>query len=136
MPFSPVPFNFDGTMPEGFYPLRWRQPGRADADFGRYDIRRVVRTIYVLFSGSEVPIAKEGQETMDLADDSTPLPEWFTQEDLDEYASLYEKSGFGYPIRMPYRYSRSSQMFLLDFARATPILGINEPIAFLERAGL
>ncbi|KAM0842780.1 hypothetical protein ACQ4PT_058139 [Festuca glaucescens] len=35
MPFSPVPFNFDGTMPEGFYPLRWRQPGRAEADFGR-----------------------------------------------------------------------------------------------------
>lgn len=102
MPFSPVPFNFDGTMPEGFYPLRWRQPGRAEADFGRYGIRRVVRTIYVLFSGSEVPVAKEGQETMDLADDSTPLPEWFTEEDLDEYASLYEKSGFEYPIRMPY----------------------------------
>lgn len=102
IPFSPVPFDFAGTMPEGFYPLRWRQPGRAEADFGRYDIRRVVRTIYVLFSGSEVPVAEQGQETMDLADGSAPLPEWFTEEDLDQYAALYENSGFGYPIRMPY----------------------------------
>nr|CAB3499255.1 unnamed protein product [Digitaria exilis] len=83
VPFSPVPFAFD-TMPEGFYILRWREPGRAEADFGRYDVRRVVRTIYVLFSGAEIPTAKEGQEIMDLADLSTPLPEWFTEEDLDD----------------------------------------------------
>ncbi|WVZ59490.1 hypothetical protein U9M48_009618 [Paspalum notatum var. saurae] len=40
---------------------------------------------------------------MDLADLSTPLPEWFTEEDLDAYAKLYEKSGFRYPLQMPYR---------------------------------
>ncbi|EMS56523.1 AB hydrolase superfamily protein yfhM [Triticum urartu] len=90
------------SIPKGFYPLRWRRPGRAEADFGRYDIRRVVRTIYVLFSGREVPVAEQGQETMDLADGSAPLPEWFTEEDLDVYAALYENSGFGYPIKMPY----------------------------------
>ncbi|KAJ1294973.1 hypothetical protein BS78_01G187700 [Paspalum vaginatum] len=102
VPFSPVPFSFD-TMPEGFYILRWREPGRAEADFGRHDVRRVVRTIYVLFSGAEIPIAKEGQEIMDLADLSTPLPEWFTEEDLDAYTKHYEKSGFRYPLQMPYR---------------------------------
>ncbi|KAL6641258.1 hypothetical protein ACP70R_019439 [Stipagrostis hirtigluma subsp. patula] len=103
IPFSPVPLSFDDTMPEGFYILRWREPGRAEADFGRYDARRVVRTIYVLFSREEIPIAEEGQEIMDLADLSTPLPEWFTEEDLDAYAALYEKSGFRYPLQMPYR---------------------------------
>ena len=77
--------------------------GRAEADFGRFDVRRVVRTVYVLFSGADIPIAKEGQEVMDLADLSTPLPAWFTEEDLDAYAKLYEKSGFGYPLKMPYR---------------------------------
>jgi len=92
-----------GAMPEGFYVLRWREPGRAEADFGRYDVRRVVRTIYVLFAGAEIPTAKEGQEIMDLADLTTPLPEWFTEEDLDAYAKLYEKSGFRYPLQMPYR---------------------------------
>ncbi|CAD6205418.1 unnamed protein product [Miscanthus lutarioriparius] len=84
IPFSPVPFSFD-TMPEGFYVLRWGEPGRAEADFGWFDVRRVVRTVYVLFSDADIPIAKEGQEIMDLADLSTPLPEWFT-EDLDVYA--------------------------------------------------
>ncbi|KAF8722566.1 hypothetical protein HU200_022397 [Digitaria exilis] len=103
IPFSPVPFSFEDTMPEGFYILRWGEPGRAEADFGRYDVRRVVRTIYVLFSGAEIPTAKEGQEIMDLADLSTPLPEWFTEEDLDVYTKLYEKSGFRYPLQMPYR---------------------------------
>ncbi|KAF8672424.1 hypothetical protein HU200_049635 [Digitaria exilis] len=102
IPFNPAPVSFD-TMPEGFYILRWREPGRAEADFGRYDVRRVVRTIYVLFSGTEIPTAKEGQEIMDLADLSTPLPEWFTEEDLDVYAKLYDKSGFRYPLQMPYR---------------------------------
>jgi hypothetical protein len=62
-----------------------------------------VRTIYILFSKSEIPIAPEGKEIMDLADISTPLPEWFTEEDLSKYASLYEKNGFVYPLHMPYR---------------------------------
>ncbi|TVU02132.1 hypothetical protein EJB05_52399 [Eragrostis curvula] len=55
-------------------------------------------SIYVLFSRSEIPIAKE-----DIADLLTPLPEWFTEDDLAVYASLYEKSGFRYPMEMPYR---------------------------------
>ncbi|CAN6333776.1 unnamed protein product [Urochloa humidicola] len=102
-----IPFLHGSTtftsLPEGFYILRWREPGRAEADFGRYDVKRVVRTIYILFSRSEIPIAKEDQEIMDLADLSTPLPEWFTEDDLAMYASLYEKSGFRYPMEMPYR---------------------------------
>jgi hypothetical protein len=63
-------------------------------------VRRVVRTVYVLFSRAEIPIAEEGQEIMDLADLSTPLSEWFTEEDLDTYAKLYEKSSFRYPLQM------------------------------------
>ncbi|XP_062201357.1 uncharacterized protein LOC133903893 [Phragmites australis] len=102
IPFSPFAFSF-ATMPEGFYMLRWQEPGRAEADFGRYDVSRVVRTIYILFSSSEIPIAKEDQEITDLADLSSPLPEWFGEKDLAVYASLYEKSGFRYPLKMPYR---------------------------------
>ncbi|CAN6338217.1 unnamed protein product [Urochloa humidicola] len=80
-----------------------KEPGRAEVDFGRYDVKRVVRTIYILFSRSEIPIAKQDQEIMDLANLSTPLPEWFAEDDLAMYASLYEKSGFRYPMEMPYR---------------------------------
>ncbi|XP_078161663.1 epoxide hydrolase 1-like isoform X8 [Carex rostrata] len=80
-----------------------KEPGRAEADFSRFDVKRVVRTIYILFSKSDIPIAPEGKEIMDLADLSTPLPEWFSEEDLSMYASLYQKNGFTYPLQIPYR---------------------------------
>ncbi|KAF0930971.1 hypothetical protein E2562_038542 [Oryza meyeriana var. granulata] len=80
-----------------------KEPGRAEADFGRFDTRRIMRTIYILFSKSEIPVAKQGQEIMDLADESTPMPQWFTDEDLSAYANLYEKSGFMTAIQIPYR---------------------------------
>lgn len=78
-------------------------PGRAEADFGRLDVKTVVKNIYILFSGSEFPNAKEDEEIMDLVDPSTPLPPWFSEEDLDVYASLYEKSGFRFALQIPYR---------------------------------
>ncbi|KAF2914228.1 hypothetical protein DAI22_10g146800 [Oryza sativa Japonica Group] len=94
--------SFSG-LPEGFYIHRWREPGRAEADFGRFDTRRILRTIYILFSRSEIPVAKQGQEIMDLADESTPMPQWFTEEDLSAYTDLYEKSGLMTAIQIPYR---------------------------------
>uniref|UniRef100_A0A0E0M9A2 AB hydrolase-1 domain-containing protein n=1 Tax=Oryza punctata TaxID=4537 RepID=A0A0E0M9A2_ORYPU len=120
VPFSPVPPSFD-AMPEGFYVLRWREAGRAEADFARHDVRRVVRTIYILFAGADIPIAKEGQEIMDLADTSTPLPPWLTEADLDVYTSLYENSGFRFPLQMPYR-AINRRMSQMDARFEVPVL--------------
>ncbi|KAF5201369.1 Epoxide hydrolase, partial [Thalictrum thalictroides] len=105
IPYTPpgYSFAFQGQLPEGFYIMRWRQPGRAEADFGRFDIKTVVKNIYILFSKADIPIAEEDKEIMDLVDPSTPLPPWFTEEDLSVYANLYEKSGFRTPLQMPYR---------------------------------
>ncbi|GLJ41758.1 hypothetical protein SUGI_0864160 [Cryptomeria japonica] len=89
--------------PEGFYTRHWQVPGRAEADFGRFDVKTVVKNIYTLFSGSEVPTAEEGKEIMDLYDPATPLPRWFTEDDLNVYATLYEKSGFRFALQVPYR---------------------------------
>ncbi|KAK9936332.1 hypothetical protein M0R45_013180 [Rubus argutus] len=90
-------------LPEGFYISRWQEPGRAEADFGRLDAKTVVRNVYILFSRSKIPIAAENQEIMDLVDSSTPLPPWFTEEDLEAYGKLYEKSGFQTALQIPYR---------------------------------
>ncbi|KAL3574434.1 hypothetical protein D5086_025047 [Populus alba] len=104
-----VPFRLPGPsddidlMPEGFYCKRWQEPGRAEADFGRFDVKTVIKNIYILFSGTKPPTAREDQEIMDMVDPSTPLPPWFSEEDLAVYASLYEKSGFRYPLQVPYR---------------------------------
>jgi len=80
-----------------------QEPARAEADFGRFPVKSVIRNIYVLFSRSEIPIAADDQEIMDLFDPSTALPPWFSEEDLATYAFLYEKSGFRYALQVPYR---------------------------------
>ncbi|KAK9068896.1 hypothetical protein SSX86_013012 [Deinandra increscens subsp. villosa] len=104
LPFMPPgAFTHEFVLPEGFYPRRWQEPGRAEADFGRFDVKTVVRNIYILFSQSELQIANENQEIMDLVKPSTPLPSWFSEEDLEMYAALYEKSGFRTALQVPYR---------------------------------
>ncbi|KAF8031296.1 hypothetical protein BT93_D0481 [Corymbia citriodora subsp. variegata] len=105
IPYRPPsrPVKYQEDLPEGFYISRWQEPGRAEADFGRLDAKTVVRNIYILFSRSEIPIAAENQEIMDIVDPSIPLPPWFTKEDLEEYGSLYQKSGFRTALQVPYR---------------------------------
>ncbi|KAK7404977.1 hypothetical protein VNO78_06077 [Psophocarpus tetragonolobus] len=100
VPFSPPgPAVVLNGLPNGFRNNRWQEPGRADADFGRFPVKSVIRNLYTLFSRSEIPIAAADQEIMDLVDPSTPLPPWFSEEDLQTYASLYEKSGFRYALQ-------------------------------------
>ncbi|KVH89554.1 bifunctional epoxide hydrolase 2-like [Cynara cardunculus var. scolymus] len=91
------------TLPEGFYMRRWQEPGRAEAEFSRFDAKTIVRKIYILFCSSEVPIAGENQEVLDMVEASAPLPSWFTEEDLETYGALYEKSGFVTALKTPYR---------------------------------
>ncbi|KAG9440995.1 hypothetical protein H6P81_016849 [Aristolochia fimbriata] len=102
--FPPVrsAIQFD-LLPKGFYVMRWQEPGRAEADFGRFDTKTVVRNIYILFCRSELQVAGDDQEIMDLVDPANPLPSWFTEEDLAAYSALYHNSGFSYPLQMPYR---------------------------------
>ncbi|KAL3519718.1 hypothetical protein ACH5RR_017867 [Cinchona calisaya] len=104
VPFTPRSRpSFTQSLPEGCYVLRWQEPGRAEAEFSCFDAKTVVRKIYILFSKPEIPTAPEGIEIMDLVDQSSPLPSWFTEEDLAMYGSLYEKSGFSTALRVPYR---------------------------------
>lgn len=78
-------------LSKGIYVLSWQDPGRAEADFGRFDVKMVIRNIYILFSGSKLPADVDDQEIMDLVDAFTPLPPWFPEEAPAAYASLYEK---------------------------------------------
>ncbi|WOH11808.1 hypothetical protein DCAR_0831301 [Daucus carota subsp. sativus] len=104
VPFmAPGSLDFKNTLPEGFYITRWQEPGRAEADFGRLDAKTVLRNIYILFSSSEIPIAAENQEIMDLVEPSNPLPSWCTEEDLAVYGGAYDKSGFQTALQVPYR---------------------------------
>ncbi|CAH1448442.1 unnamed protein product [Lactuca virosa] len=118
-PFGPPAFLKE--LPEGFYINRWRESRRAEADFGRFDAKTVVRNIYILFSRTEIPIADENQEIMDIVGPSTPLPPWFTEEDLSVYGALYEKSGFLNPLKVPYR-SMDEEYDIADPVIKNPML--------------
>ncbi|XP_059292137.1 uncharacterized protein LOC132045553 isoform X2 [Lycium ferocissimum] len=113
-----------------------KEPGRAEADFGRIDAKRVVRNVYILFSRSEIPIANENQEIMDIVQPSTPLPPWFSEEDLDAYGALYEKSGFQTALQVPYR-SLHEQANITDPRVHVPALFIaGEKDYFLKFPGV
>lgn len=92
----------------------FQEPGRAEVDFGRLDAKTVVRNVYILFSRSEVPIANENQEIMDIVQPSTPLPPWFSEKDLAAYGALYENSGFKTALQVPYRYHKHQHILLLE----------------------
>ncbi|XP_039166633.1 uncharacterized protein LOC104442656 [Eucalyptus grandis] len=80
--------------------------------------------IYILFSRSELPIAAENQEIMDIVDPSTPLSSWFTEGDLEEYSSLYQKSGFHNTSNdiVLYAWSFKEDMGITDFIIEVPAL--------------
>ncbi|XP_040868412.1 uncharacterized protein [Glycine max] len=96
------------NLPKGSYVIKWQEAGRVEADFVCFDVKSVIRNIYTLFSGSEIPIAGDNQEIMDLYDPTTPLPPWFSEEDLATYESLYKKSGFRFALQVLYRSSSPS----------------------------
>ncbi|GLT82947.1 hypothetical protein SLE2022_012660 [Rubroshorea leprosula] len=122
VPFIPPPFQFHEQLPEGFYVGRFMQPGRAEVDFRPFDAKTVVKNIYILFSRSEIPIAAENQEVMDLVDPSTPPPAWFTEEDLAVYGALYEKSGFQTAMKVPYKAMHEEEFGLTDPKLEAPAL--------------
>ncbi|KAM7264011.1 hypothetical protein ACFE04_001694 [Oxalis oulophora] len=105
----PTPPKFTKLLPE-------------EADFGRFDAKTVVRNVYILFSRSELPIALENQEIMDLVNSETPLPPWFTEEDLQTYGDLYEKSGFETALQVPYRAIINEEYGITDFTVKVPVL--------------
>ncbi|KAI5339124.1 hypothetical protein L3X38_018396 [Prunus dulcis] len=123
-------------LPEGFYISRWQEQGRAEADFGRFDVKTVIRNIYILFSKSEIPIAAADQEIMDLIDPATPLPPWFSEEDLSVYASLYEKSGFCFALQVPYRKLKVDRSLIDPKVSAPSLLIVGEKDYSLKMPGV
>lgn len=124
-------------LPEGFYINRWREPGRAEADFGRLDAKTVVRNIYILFSRNEIPIASKNQEIMDIVGPDTPLPPWITEEDLSAYGALYEKSGFLNALKVPYRSIEEEYIDIVDPVIKNPMmLIVGEKDYFLKFPGV
>ncbi|GMJ03364.1 hypothetical protein like AT4G02340 [Hibiscus trionum] len=132
---GPAGIQFD-LLPKGFYVLRFSEPGRAEADFGRFDVKTVIRKIYILFCRSELQVAGDDEEIMDLVDPSTPLPPWLTEDDIGVYATLYENSGFRFPLQVPYRCLSMDHGVTDPRAMAPSLLIMGEKDYVMKMAGM
>ncbi|MGD2139947.1 MAG: alpha/beta hydrolase [Burkholderiales bacterium] len=81
-----------------FYQLYFQEPGIAEAEL-EADVRTALRKIYYsgsgdapngIFDANKPPDAR----MLDDIPDPQLLPEWLTEDDLDYYASQFERTGF------------------------------------------
>ncbi|XWS68621.1 hypothetical protein CRYUN_Cryun04dG0106400 [Craigia yunnanensis] len=75
-------------------------------------------------------------EIMDLVDPSTPLPPWFTEDDLDVYAALYKNSGFRTALQVPYRFSQLDYGVTNPKVTAPSLLIMGEKDYFVKFPGM
>ncbi|KAK9706688.1 hypothetical protein RND81_07G144900 [Saponaria officinalis] len=132
----PAPSTWQTRLPEGFYISRWQEPGRAEADFGRFDAKTVVKNVYILFSKNGIPIAEENQEIMDMVATSDQLPAWLSNEDLEVYGALYENSGFQTTLQIPYRSAAEEYDIPDPILRHPTLLIIGRQDYFLKFPGI
>jgi pimeloyl-ACP methyl ester carboxylesterase len=86
---------------EEFYINYFQEPGRAEAE-AELDVRSWLLGFYVAASGDAVPPAdgrtiatvRRGGMLRDRFQTPASLPAWLTEEDLDFYASEFERKGF------------------------------------------
>ncbi|KAK7337728.1 hypothetical protein VNO77_18314 [Canavalia gladiata] len=79
---------------DDYYICRFQKEGEAEADFAKFKTEQLIKTFLTGRKPGPPIFPKRGSLT-DINPDSTkPLPTWLTQEDLNYYASKFEKTGF------------------------------------------
>jgi pimeloyl-ACP methyl ester carboxylesterase len=81
-----------------FYMLYFQEPGVADADLGR-DPRDTIHRFMSAISAEGAaeafrPLPKLGTRLADWLPDPGGLPSWLNEEDLDYYATVFDRTGF------------------------------------------
>ncbi|KAJ3669493.1 hypothetical protein LUZ60_011443 [Juncus effusus] len=78
-----------------YYVVRFQEPGAIEKEFARLGTRLVLRKFFSNHSPNPVYIPKKGWGS---PSDPVPLPPWLSDQDLEYYASKFDKSGFTGPI--------------------------------------
>lgn len=89
-----------GALGDGFYMQYVQEPGVADAELVK-DVRaNLIRFFHWGFGDSPqvetptMPVVPEGGGLLDLMPDTTALPGWLTEADLDRYVAEFTRTGF------------------------------------------
>ncbi|XP_058085751.1 uncharacterized protein LOC131233156 [Magnolia sinica] len=81
---------------DGFYISQFQEPGRAEKAFGLYDHLTLMKKFHLIDKPDL--IAPPGMEIIDFLDTPSSLPAWITEEELQYFASKFQKSGFTGPL--------------------------------------
>ncbi|KAI3457741.1 hypothetical protein Pfo_014404 [Paulownia fortunei] len=85
--------GYRDLLGDGFYMCRFQEPGKAEAAFASTDTATVIRTFLSTRDPKPPCIPEEiGLEVLFKA--PVPLPSWLTEEDVNYYASKFDKTGF------------------------------------------
>ncbi|KAF8017475.1 hypothetical protein BT93_H2600 [Corymbia citriodora subsp. variegata] len=78
---------------EDYYICRFQEPREMEAEFAQIGTRRVLEEFLTIRNPDQLFLPK-GKGFGHPTDDLIVLPSWLTNEDIDYYASKYEKTGF------------------------------------------
>ncbi|KAJ7568145.1 hypothetical protein O6H91_01G020700 [Diphasiastrum complanatum] len=103
VPFTPrrpegSEFKYAGSVyGEGYYVRRFQEPGRAEADFGRFTAKTVLKK-FILLQNYNAICAPTNKEILDILEVPKTLPPWVTEEDFDYMGLQFQRSGFIGPL--------------------------------------
>ncbi|XP_020254886.1 uncharacterized protein LOC109831840 isoform X2 [Asparagus officinalis] len=80
---------------DDFYVSRFQEPGDIEQQFTHIGTKLVMKKLFAIRDPGPLMIPKEGWVS---PDDQIALPSWLSEEDIDYYASKFEKNGFTGPI--------------------------------------
>jgi pimeloyl-ACP methyl ester carboxylesterase len=84
---------------ESFYMVYFQQPGVADAELSRDPAATFRKVLYSLSGDAPgMGLIPAGGGFLDAAAESTVLPAWLTEQDIDTYVTQYAVSGFTGPL--------------------------------------
>ncbi|KAL2524839.1 alpha/beta-Hydrolases superfamily protein [Abeliophyllum distichum] len=84
---------FKAVLGDGFYMCRFQEPGGAEAAFATTETAKVISTFLSTRSTTSLNIPK-GIEIGAMFKAPITLPSWLTEEDVNYYASKFDKTGF------------------------------------------
>ncbi|XP_052140081.1 uncharacterized protein LOC127759904 [Oryza glaberrima] len=78
---------------DGHYICFFQKPGVAEAEFGRSDIKCLLKKFYGMRKAAPL-IIPPGKTLFDSIDSDGTCPAWLSEEDISYYAEKFEKTGF------------------------------------------
>ncbi|KAL2464981.1 alpha/beta-Hydrolases superfamily protein [Abeliophyllum distichum] len=147
--------GYRAMLGDGFYICRFQEPGKAEKAFASTETSNVVKS-FLSTRDPNPPCIPEDMDMGLMFKDSVTLPPWLTEEDVNYYASKFDRTGFtgglnyyramdlsweltaawtGAQIRVPVKFIVGDQDLTYHFPRVKDYIhsgGLKKNVPFLE----